>query len=135
MTNWKTKRYIVQRLYPGSDYIIGQTIDETHASTSTLDKYPDIFKPLKWYEYRLNDFNSIFTIKYCRIIDSKGYWSNGDILPVCGYICETDMINPFIKGFILKGYSKELYEIDRIEPATEEEFLEWKNKNKISITI
>lgn len=131
MINWKTKRYMVLSLYPCSDYKVNDIVDETRGS---FDKYPDIFKPLKWYEGRLYDFNVIFTIKYCRIVKSKGYWKDGDILPVAGYICETETINPFIKGFTLKGYKNEEYNIDRLEPATEEEFLEWKNKNKISIT-
>jgi hypothetical protein len=131
MINWKTKRYLVLSLYPGSEYKVNDIVDETKGS---FDKYTDVFKPLKWYEGRLYDFNAIFTIKYCRIINSNGYWKNGDILPVAGYICDADIKIPYIKGFILNGYQKEEYNINKFEPATEEEFLEWKKKNKISIT-
>lgn len=137
MINWKAERYEVVSSYPGSTYKMGDVVEKTPgwSEHAIFDHHPKIFRPLKWWECRLNDFTLLFTIKFCRITNTHGYWRNGDILPVAGYDTFTVSKNPTFKGFYLKGYSgNERYEVDRVEPATEEEFLKWKEKNKISIT-
>jgi len=135
MKNWRANRYEVVGSYPGATLAIGDVIEVEDADVAEYDSHTKVFKKLKWWECMETDFNSLFTVKFCKITRTKGYWRDGDILPVCGYMTDTERRKPVFFGFLLKGYSNpEKYEFDRVEPATEEEFLAWKKENKISIT-
>lgn len=132
--NWKADRYEVIGTYPDTKFEVGHVI-EVKSLDMNFDDHPKIFRKLKWYERRVTDFNAMFSIKFCRIVETHGYWRNGDILPVCGYMVDAERRLPVFLGFRLKGYSgPENYEFARVVPATEEEFLAWKSENKISIT-
>lgn len=134
--NWLAERYLVIGEYPGSPYKIGETFEVAPGiKEQDYSKYPLVFKRLEWYQSRNTQFDELFKIKFCKIVRTCGYWRNGDILPVIGYMTETNQPHPTFIGFLLKGYGKpEEYEIDRVEPTTENEFLKWKAKNKVSIT-
>lgn len=137
MMTFRTERYKVLVDYPASRYKAGDVIVRDNDVPDKQDprNFPNVFQKLKWWECMETDFNALFTIKFCKIVRTHGYWRNGDILPVSGYVTDTDRRNPVFVGFFLKGYSgPEKYELDRVEPATEEEFLAWKKENKISIT-
>lgn len=130
--------------YPGCKYKAGDVIDGEIAKEASSDKdvtmaiYPHLFKLLKWYEERLSDFNILFSIKFCRIIKSNGYWREGDILPIEGYKVAADQPVPAFIGFHLKGYgsnpSRDTYSYNQVEPATEAEWMKHKDENKLSIS-
>lgn len=125
-----TDRYRVIANFPGSEF----KVDEIIWDDKVIDygKFTSNFKKLQWWEERTFDF--MMSVRFCKIIKTNGYWREGDILPVSGFITDTLTLHPVFKSYILKGYHNETYDFKQVIPVTAEEFFEWKKKNKISIS-
>ncbi len=90
---------------------------------AVLEAYPHIFKKLEWWEHRT--IEELKSIKYVKVIKYRGYWREGDVVPV--YSFEGGSIEKAKPtGFNLKY--KHFQPVFELLPGTEEEYLNQKSK-------
>jgi len=129
-------RYIIESLYPGSQYYVGNIIELTkdgwdnwvymYAEQDGYEKksqeffynYPNIFRLLEWWEHRT--IEELLTIKYVKIVNYQRYYAIGDIVPIIGM-----QIQPL--AFNLAGH--QFHMANNVIPATEQEYTEFKKIN------
>lgn len=139
MKDLLSPRYKVIDDYPGNEIPIDTVLYlnkfdnwtdgkyfEFKENPAHFDKYPHLFRKLHWAEERLLD--DLMSVKFVEITIYTGYWVVGDIVPVSDY--EIDTKNKKLVNYRLGGsqYSKP----ENCKPATTQQYLDWKIKNKIS---
>ena len=90
--------------------------DGTRYHPESFERYPAIFKELKWFEERTLD--ELMSVNYVRITIYTGYWRVGDVVNVTDYKIDTK--NKKLELYILDGTQQSIPE--RCEPATFDEY-------------
>lgn len=115
------QKYQVIADYPGSNYNVGEIVTAYHSDE--YKNYPSVFKHLKWYKGI--PIEEMAKIKYAKVVEYVGYWRVGDIVEVIDYVIEK---KPFlhISELVLKGKYK--HSVDKIIPATEEDYIKFRKE-------
>lgn len=89
---------------------------------NAIEKYPHLFRKIEWWENRLLD--DLEKIKFVKVVKYVGYWIVGDIVPITEFI--------YKKGQPIKYQLQYNHHqtVDTIEPASEEQYLEWQRKER-----
>lgn len=124
-TTLLTPRIRVIVNYPGSPFKIGDILTlqnglyrlDFQRLFSDLEKYPAVFQPLKWWEYReLHEMPQYV----------KGIKSGHTYKVEANFV--KAMYSGKLMGFIVEY--NQWHEYDLFLPATESDYLEFKNKTK-----
>lgn len=111
-------RYKVIADYPGNIFKVGHIVSEAEAEEkfdfphNLFPVYPNIFKPLAWYEHRT--LEQLQAVKYVKVTNYVGYWRVGDIVEARFGLWKDE-----IYGYFLKNH---FHPMPYIEPVTEQEY-------------
>lgn len=106
------------------EYWYHHPITRQNYQDTWFDSFPNIFRNLKWWEERLLD--ELMSVKFVRITIYTGYWIVGDVVKVTDYKIDTKAAK--FERYILDDTQSSIPL--RCEPATEEEYIEFKNTKK-----
>jgi len=81
----------------------------------SLNRYPNIFKKLEWWEDR--SIEVLRSVKFVKVIEYQGYWRVGDIVP-SKFVYQED--KPF--GYNLGQWNDHFHPVYKILPSTQQEY-------------
>lgn len=118
-------RFIQVADYPEPDGYIGKIITCYDKDEIVFhEKYPHLFRRLKWWEDRTIEF--LMAVRYVRVTEYVGYWRVGDVVEVAGIGFSKNLAH--CKDGVLFYYLKSdhPHSVNHIEYATAQEYEEWK---------
>lgn len=108
----------------GFDHNLVFEATDNDLSLPTLS--PANFRAVHWFEDRKLD--DLMSVRFVRITEYTGYWVVGDVVPVSDYQINTK--NRTFELYLMSGQSSRL---EKCEPATKEEYDEWKENERQSL--
>jgi hypothetical protein len=118
-------RYKVIADYPRSDYKIGEIINCAEEDAKHFGTWPHLFSRLEWWQNRT--IEELSGVKYVRVMKYRGYWREGDVVKVTGFDGGS-LARSVPTGYYLD--TTHYQPVFELSPATEEEYLAYKNQSK-----
>ena len=122
-------RYEIIAPYPDMKYKVNTVVTDDDLPCEP-NIYPNLFRKLEWWERREGEVELLGQIEYARVVKYVGYFEEGAVVKVHSYGMNLTPHNVRLTGFYLGDNVNHFHPCDRVEPATEEEYKDYKNPNK-----